>query len=202
MNNAIQVPPLLFALYEAAGIQKKDIAARLGVSKTLVTMWSKNQRTLSWPHFDALVEYVLEPATMGKIGARLKAEGSIAVGHGQPALTPIDVFDKVGWLFFYRELHIYQDIATLTQQLAAATRVDPLSWDFAGLRELNQRLSAHLSTIPQLDPRVELDPRLEKALQLLQEALGIAEDPERPAEQENDHATTDITRRAPDQSHD
>jgi|SoiMethySBSTD1v2_1073268.scaffolds.fasta_scaffold286855_3 transcriptional regulator with XRE-family HTH domain len=200
MNTAICVPPLLFALCEAAGFQKKDIAARLGVSKTLVTLWTKNQRTLSLPHFDALVDLILHPATICAIAERLKAEGSIPGGHDQPALTPIDLFDKLCWLVFYRDLHIYQDIATLTQQLAAATRTDPLSWDVLRLRELNQQLSEHLSSIPQ--QKLHLDPRLEKAIWTLKAALGIGDDPESPGEQEDHHAETHVTRRSPDQSHD
>ena len=64
MTNSLLAPSSLFNLLEAAGIPKKDIASRLGVSKTLVTLWSQAKRSLSWAHYEALLDLVFDPETI------------------------------------------------------------------------------------------------------------------------------------------
>src|SRR5437870_3525280 len=92
MTNDLLAPSSLFKLLEAAGISKKDTAGRLGVSKTLVTLWGQAKRSISWAHYEALLDLVFDPETIWKIAQRLKTEGPILGVHPFQELTPNYVF--------------------------------------------------------------------------------------------------------------
>lgn len=208
-------------MFELAGIRKKDIAFRLGVSNTLVTLWSQGKRSITWSHFETLLDYALDPATVWKLAERLKTEEAIPVGQYRPERTPGLLISKLITVMGYHQNRIYEDIEAITQQLAEVTKPAPVLWDLARLRELSHRLSEDLLDMPLL--KLHIDPRLEKALTTLKYALGDTYFQEGPAvdveflptimlessyqhpedkPQEESNATADPNGRSTGQSHD
>jgi hypothetical protein len=172
MTNELLVPTFLFELLEAARIPKKDIASRLGVSKTLVTLWSQAKRSISWPHYEALMNLVSDPETIWKIAQRFKTEGPIPGVHPFQTLTPnFLVYKMIGLSAYYahRTVELYEDIKSITHQLAACTSGEPATWDLPALQRLSHRLADHLKDAPLLT--MQFETRLEKALQTLNDAL-------------------------------
>jgi hypothetical protein len=175
MTNDLLAPSLLFKLLEAAGISKKEIASRLSVSKPLVTLWSQAKRTISWPHYEALMDLVSAPETIWKIAQRFKTEGSIPGVHPFQELTPNSlVYKMIGLSAYYRRraVELYEDIKSITHQLEACTSGEPVTWDMPALQKLSHRLAEHLKDAPLLT--MQFEPRLEKAVQTLKDALGDA----------------------------
>jgi hypothetical protein len=114
MIKNIPAHPLIFQLFEAAGISKRQIARQLGVSQPLVVLWSQGKRTISWSHFEALIDYA--------------------------------------------------------HQLAESTKGNPFMWDMPKLHQLSHQLADDLANVPLL--MMQSDPRFEKAVHTLKEALG------------------------------
>jgi hypothetical protein len=174
MENEIHPPQVLFTLFEAAGIQKKFIARRLGVSRTLVTMWDKGHRALTWPHFEALLDYAFDPDTIWKLATRLKKTSkALRQNKDDQSAPPL----QAQWLVYalvtldtYRNSRIAEEIRTTTQELAACTQPSPLAWDWGRIDVLYQRLTDDMRHAPFL--RMHSDDRLKKAIDTLKEALG------------------------------
>jgi transcriptional regulator with XRE-family HTH domain len=172
MTNDLLVSAFLFKLLEAAGISKKDIASRLRVSKTLVTLWSQAKRSISWAHYEALLDLVFDPETIWKIARRLKTEGPVLGVHPFQELTPNYLIYKLISLSAQhrgRTVELYEDIKSITQQMAACTSGEPATWNIPALQKLSHRLTDHLKDAPLLT--MQLEPRLGKALQTLNDAL-------------------------------
>jgi len=53
-------PEKLFKLLEFCGLRQRDIVTRLGVSKTLVSLWRSGQREITPDHYQALLEFANE----------------------------------------------------------------------------------------------------------------------------------------------
>jgi transcriptional regulator with XRE-family HTH domain len=53
-------PAKLFELLEFCGLRQRDIVTRLGVSKTLVSLWRSGQREITPDHYQALLEFAHE----------------------------------------------------------------------------------------------------------------------------------------------
>ena len=53
-------PEKLFELLEFCGLRQRDIVTRLGVSKTLVSLWRSGQREITPDHYQALLEFANE----------------------------------------------------------------------------------------------------------------------------------------------
>jgi hypothetical protein len=59
MNKRRYVPPIkLFELLEFCGIRQRDIVTRLGVSKTLVSLWRSGHKWIPSEYYTALLEWV------------------------------------------------------------------------------------------------------------------------------------------------
>src|SRR2546427_13046931 len=103
MTNDLLAPSILFKLLETAGISKKDIASRLGVSKTLVTLWSQAKRSIGWPHYESLMDLASDPDTIWRIAQRLKAEKTIPGPNPFQELTAsFLVYKIIGLSEYYR----------------------------------------------------------------------------------------------------
>src|SRR5262245_48221216 len=171
MANDFLAPSFLFKLLEAAGISKKDVASRLGVSKTLVTLWSQAKRSIGWAHYEALLDLIFDPETMWKIAQRLKAEGPILGMHPFQPLTP-------NYLLFHlitlssqykrRTIELYEDIKSITHQLAACTSGEPATWDIPSLQRLSHSLADHLKDAPLL---TQFEAHVEKGLPTINDAI-------------------------------
>src|SRR5438094_1478946 len=131
MRTEIVPPPILFGLLEAAEIHKKDIAFRLGVSKTLVTFWSQGKRAMTAPDYEALLALAFDPATVQKIAQKLKAHGVIPVKGRAFEITPQYLVYKLTWLAGYRQALASVEISQITEELATGTRKSDVLWDIA-----------------------------------------------------------------------
>jgi hypothetical protein len=60
MINHLNTPKTLFAFFDTYGVRATAIARHLGVSNALVSMWRRGQRTLTFPHYRALIEYAFD----------------------------------------------------------------------------------------------------------------------------------------------
>jgi predicted transcriptional regulator len=175
MKDDLLAPLFLFKLIEAAGISKTEIATRLGVSKTLVTLWSQAKRTIGWSHYESLMDLASDPNTIWKIAQRLKKEKTISGPNPFQELTPsFLVYKIIGLSVYYRRrtAQLYADIKSITHQLAECTSGEPATWDIPALQRLSNHLADDLKDAPLLT--MQFEPRLEKALRILKEALGDA----------------------------
>src|SRR5262245_45775595 len=172
MTNDLLVPSALFKILEAAGIFKKDIASSLGVSKTLVTLWTQGKRSISWAHYEALLDLVCDPGTILKIARRFKTEGPVLRLHPFQELTPNALFFRLINLSAHhtrRTIELYENIKSTTHQMAACTSGEPATWNIPVLQNLSHRLADLLKDAPLLV--MQLDPRIEKAVQTLTDSL-------------------------------
>jgi transcriptional regulator with XRE-family HTH domain len=179
MENQLFTHTFLFSLCDAAGIERQEVARRLGVSKTLVSLWTQQKRPITWDHYRALLDIACGPETIWKIAHRFRNEGPIVIPRSRRypdiiyhRVTPNFLVYNLITLEHYhttRVRELREAIATLTHSLAQATHVAPDIWDIPTMHRMAQQLTTHLTDI---EHSTMIAPKVEKALHALRDALG------------------------------
>jgi transcriptional regulator with XRE-family HTH domain len=93
MSERQHAPPTkLFELLEFCGIRQRDIVARLGVSKALVSLWRSRQREISPDYYTALLQFA-SAVFLDSVRALVCRAAAPAPEATKEALAVFDVFE-------------------------------------------------------------------------------------------------------------